>query len=217
MRTYEVPIIGQSKVDNKLIDINGQTIQSQKTLEEDLKEIGYKVKCRNEELKKEPFSFITSNEEKLAKELVASHLEELGFPRGTPCPPGVRLAVKVYVRPEEISVFTDENGERKAIYLPKSVSTSDRYKSWVGLVIAMGPDCYKGHLFEEPWLVRFARIFFDRWMPKRTKYPYCKVGDWVVFPRNEGTQIDYLGTPIQYILDSVVMDVVQDPRHVTRN
>ena len=217
MRTYEVPIIGQTKVEKKLVDLSGQTIQTQNTLEEDLKEIGYQVKSRNEELKKEPFSFINKHEERFAKEFVSEHLQELGFPKGTPCPPGVRLAVKVYVRPEEISVFTDDNGEKKAIYLPKSSMSNDRYRSWVGLVLAMGPDCYRGPRFEESWFVRLARVFFNRLMPKRTKYPYCKVGDWVVFPRNEGTQINYLGTPIQYILDDVVMDVVQDPRHVTRD
>jgi len=47
--------------------------------------------------------------------------------------------------------------------------------------------------------------------------PYCKLGDWVVFPRNSGgAQCNYMGNPIQYIFDDSLVGLLKDPRHVTR-
>lgn len=47
--------------------------------------------------------------------------------------------------------------------------------------------------------------------------PWCKVGDWIVIPRNEGTQVNYRGIPMQFIPDDKVLAIIEDPTHVTRD
>jgi hypothetical protein len=47
--------------------------------------------------------------------------------------------------------------------------------------------------------------------------PWCKIGDWVVIPRNEGTQINYRGIPMQIIPDDRPLAIIPDPTYVTRD
>jgi co-chaperonin GroES (HSP10) len=140
------------------------------------------------------FSFIEDHEEQEAKEFIEKHL---GFP--APRMAGYHMAVKIYVRPEDIHTFVDENtGETKSIYLPHTVTAHDKYRSCTALIVSMGPEAYKHERFKESG-------------------PWCKVGDWVVIPRNEGTQVNYRGVPMQFIPDDRVLAIVEDPTHVTRD
>lgn len=149
----------------------------------------------------EKFSFIEPHEEQEAKDFIEKHL---GFP--APRCVGWQMAVKIYIREEDIHEAKDESGKPILgadgkpikIYLPSSIRTGEKFISCVGLVVSQGPDCYKGERFKESG-------------------PWCKVGDWVMFPRHEGTQISYRGIPMFVINDDKVKMVVEDPTYVTRD
>lgn len=158
-------------------------------------------------------SFIEPHEEADAKVLIN---KLLGFEPPRVC--GWQMAVKIYIRPSEISEFIDENGNKKALYLPDSISAHDKFKNCVALVVSQGPECYTGPRFQEHWTLRAIRKIFGRCMKPSLKQPRCKVGDWVVFPRNGGGyQINYRGYAMQIINDDMVGMVVEDPTWVTRD
>lgn len=144
-------------------------------------------------------SFIEKSEEAEAKELITKHL---GF--DPPRMAGYHMAVKIYVRPEELTTFVDDKGETKKMYLPETVSALDKWRNCTALVVSQGPECYKTGRFKED----FEKGIDTRW---------CKVGDWVVIPRNEGTQVNYRGVPMQFIPDDRVLAIIEDPSHVTRD
>lgn len=158
-------------------------------------------------------SFIEDYEVDVAKKLIEEHL---GFE--APRVAGPFMAVKIFVRSNELSSFIDpETKEKKVFYLPESSTAHDKFRNCVGLVLSQGPEVYKGSRFQENWAIRFLRIFFNKIMPKCTKVAWSRVGDWVVIPRHEGVQVNYRGIPMQYIYDDRVMGVVEDPEHVTRD
>lgn len=140
----------------------------------------------------ECLSFIAPDEEVDAAKFIEEHL---GFPPPRTC--GYHLSVKVYIRGKDVKSFVDNNGNKTLIEIPDVVGVEDRYRSCTALVLSMGPDSYKGKRFEDSG-------------------PWCKVGDWIVIPRNEGTQLNYRGTIIQVIPDDRVLMVVEDPSHVTK-
>lgn len=146
-------------------------------------------------------SFIEPQEEEEACKFIEEHL---GFE--PPRPSGYHMAVKLYIRSEDVHQLKDENGnpildadgKPKYIAIPDSVTAHDKWRSCTALVVAQGPECYQSP--------RFMRTG-----------PWCKVGDWVVIPRNEGVQINYRGIPMQLIPDDRVLAVVSDPSYVTRD
>ena len=137
-------------------------------------------------------SFIESHEEQEAKDFIT---EQLGYEPPRPC--GYYLLVKLYIRPEEIKTITDDSGNEIKLYAPDSVRTEDRYRTVCALVLAMGDDCYKGENYAHSG-------------------PWCKVGDWVVIPRNEGTQIVYNEHPVHLIPDDRILMVIPDPAIVRK-
>lgn len=140
------------------------------------------------------YGYVEAWEEQTAIKLIEEHL---GFPR--PRVYGYNIIVKIYVRPSEIAEFTDPNtGEKKYIYAPETATARDKFVNCTGLVLAIGP-----------W------AFQDK--HKYGPEPWCRVGEWVVFPRNHGTQVNYRGVPIQYIPDDSLLGPVEDPEHVTRD
>lgn len=146
-------------------------------------------------------SFIETHEEQEARDFIEKHL---GFP--PPRMAGYHMAVKIYVREEDVHQLKDEEGnpilgaDGKPMYiaLPGTVTAHDKWRSCTALVVSMGPEAYKGERFKESG-------------------PWCKVGDWVVIPRNEGTQVNYRGIPMQFIPDDRVLAIIEDPTYVTRD
>jgi co-chaperonin GroES (HSP10) len=146
-------------------------------------------------------SYIEEFEVKEAYDLIVQHL---GFE--PPRPAGYHLVVKIYVREEDVcklkddegNDILDENGKPKYIALPSSVTTEDKYRNCTALVLAVGPDAYKGKRFENSG-------------------SWCRIGDWVIIPRNEGTQINYRGIPMQIIPDDRILAIIQDPAFATRD
>jgi co-chaperonin GroES (HSP10) len=157
--------------------------------------------------KKKGLSFINENEVEEAKEFVrkqlaiASGILDIKLPE----PSGYHMYVMIYIRPEEMKPLTDEkgsplldeNGNQKAIFLPSVVRAEDKYNHCTALVLSQGTEAYQGERF------------------KRSG-PWCRVGDWIVFPRNEGTQIIYRGIPMQIIPDDRCLGTVEDPSYITR-
>lgn len=138
-------------------------------------------------------SFIEPHEESEAQSFIEQHL---GYTAPKPC--GYYMLVKLYIRPEEMKKITREDGTEAILYAPDTVRAEDRYISTAALVLAMGPDCYKGERFKESG-------------------PWCKPGDWVIIPRNEGTQIIYNDNPVHLIPDDRIMMVIPDPAIVRRH
>ena len=66
-----------------------------------------------------------------------------------------------------------------------------------GLVIALGPDCYKDKK-------RFPGE------------PYCKEGDWVLMRSYSGTRFAIDGNEVRLINDDSVEAVVDDPRGISK-
>lgn len=110
---------------------------------------------------------------------------------GIPLPEmfGDFMAVKLYVRPEEIFTATTPEGKKIAFYLPESVRCFDKFRNCAALVIALGPAC---------------------------ESPSFRVGDFIIIPRNEGTQVNYGGTVLHLLKYDKVYGVIWSPECLTR-
>lgn len=180
-----------------------------------LKQYFNSIKTENEELRKRleeveatirgrkdnQCSLIETEEEKRAKDIVRA---QLGFE--PPRVSGFHMIVKVYTRDEDLVKLLNDDGtpmldpitgKQKSIIAPEVTKAEDKYRNCTGLVVAQGFDCYKGARF-------------------RLSGAWCKVGDFIVFPRNEGTQVMYRGLPMQYLPDDRCLGTVDDPSYVTR-
>lgn len=156
-------------------------------------------------------SFIEEYEEEEAKRLIA---EELGF---EPLRPNLwQVVVKVYVRPEDCREIVRDDGKKVSIYLPASETGRDKFVNCVGLVLSKGPQANKGKFFEEHWAMKTLRFIFGKWMPPSIYVTPFRVGDWVIFDRNAGPQINYRGVPITILEDKNIRAVVEDPIYVSR-
>jgi hypothetical protein len=107
------------------------------------------------------------------------------------------VIVKVYIRPEEISRFKTDDGRIVSLHAPLVYLANDRYSNFTALVLSVGEDCYKGDEYKESG-------------------PWCKPGDWVIIPRNEGNQYEYRDVTIQAIPEQAIYDVIEDPSYVER-
>jgi co-chaperonin GroES (HSP10) len=106
-----------------------------------------------------------------------------------PMPVGYRLLIALPQIEETL-------GEMK-ILKSKKMMHEERIMSTVGLVIDMGAQAYTD-------TTRFPNG------------PWCKVGDYVVFPSYSGTRVSVNGVEYRLMNDDSVEAVVADPRGVTR-
>jgi len=135
-------------------------------------------------------SYIDDSEESYAKEFIRS---QLGFePIDTI---NNQIAVKIYLRPEEISTIKTDDGRTISIYMPPMVNALDRFRSCVALVISVGKECYRDEKYAESG-------------------PYCKEGDWIMIPRNVGIQVNFRGVPVQLIPEDALYCVIGDPADI---
>ncbi len=83
------------------------------------------------------------------------------------------------------------------LLLPDNAIELDyEYRSTVGLVLNMGPEAYQGERF--------------------TQGPWCKVGDWVSFPRANGVQYRYDHALVLNVPDDKIINVIDNPKRITR-
>lgn len=106
-----------------------------------------------------------------------------------PIPVGYRLLVAL----PQIEETLGEMGLLKS----KKMMHEERIMSTVGLVIDMGNQAYTD-------TERFPNG------------PWCKVGDYVVFPSYSGTRVSVNGVEYRLMNDDSIEAVVTDPRGVTR-
>ena len=102
-----------------------------------------------------------------------------------PAPTGWRMLILPFKMNEKT---------KGGLYLGQDTLERQQVGSTCGLVLAMGPDCYKDKdRFQEPW---------------------CKVGDWVIFARYAGSRIEIDGGEVRLLNDDEVLATVQDPTDI---
>lgn len=109
-------------------------------------------------------------------------------------PVGYQLLIRVYV-PKTIKQIG-------GILLPdesiNKLNQDAKLTNLTGLVIKMAPGAYKDQ---------------DRY---QYTGPYCKIGDWVQFPRASGHSFAHNGLTSIYMTEDYVLGKVKDPRTITR-
>jgi len=147
-------------------------------------------------------SYIEPHEIKEAQALIEGNMK---FPMPRVC--GFNMLVKIHVREEDLYECKDKhgkpiigsNGRPVKIAIPPAIRASEKYRSCTALVLAQGPRCYTEEEYKESG-------------------PLCRVGDFIVFPRNEcrGSQFSYRGFPVQVITDKCVYQVIKCPTDIVR-
>lgn len=157
-------------------------------------------------------SFINKEEEEEAKKFI----EEEFLCGHRPRISGFYMALMVYERSEKI---LNEFGQETSLIYADETIKADKWRNCVGRVVLQGPDCYVGERFpfKENWFRTMIRPFFNRWMKPARQQPWCKVGDWVMFPRAEGTPVMFKGKPLVLIPDDRALIIVQNPTDITRD
>jgi len=145
-------------------------------------------------------SYIEDHEVEEANKVVADQMLALTGKAELPRPCGPWIAVKIYIRPEELKTITDDTGKTVTLYLPDQSRASDKWTNCVGLVVGMGPGAYTGQNADGS-----ARFPEGAW---------CRIGDFVVFPRYEGQVFMWRGVAMMLIYDDKVQMVVADPTEV---
>jgi co-chaperonin GroES (HSP10) len=140
-------------------------------------------------------SNIEPHEESLAKQFIDEQFIEMTGQPFDMRPAGYLVAVKIYIRPEELKTIKKEDGTEVTLYLPDTVRAEDKYSSVSALVCAVGPEAYQGEKFERSG-------------------PWCKVGDWILIPRYESTMVSYRGVAVALLPDDRVMAVISGPEDV---
>jgi co-chaperonin GroES (HSP10) len=140
-------------------------------------------------------SNIEPHEEELAKQFIDEQFIEMTGQPFDMRPAGYLVAVKIYIRPEELKTIKKEDGSEVTLYLPDTVRAEDKFSSVSALVCAVGPEAYQGEKFERSG-------------------PWCKVGDWILIPRYESTMVSYRGVAMALLPDDRVMAVITGPEDV---
>lgn len=146
-------------------------------------------------------AYVEPEEEATARDMIHQELKSLtGKDIEYPRPAGYYLTVKIFVRPEELSTVNGPDGKPVTIWAPPSVQRDDKYQSVSALVVAKGPQAYRGT--------------DARGNPKFPEGDWCRVGDWVVIPRYESHLVMFHGIALGFIPDDRILAVISDPRDV---
>jgi chaperonin GroES len=108
--------------------------------------------------------------------------EEIKLPK----PTGWRLLVLPFKMKEKT---------KGGIVLAETTLERQQVASQVGLVMAMGPDCYK-----------------DK--ERYSDGPWCKVNDWVMFARYAGSRIKIDGGEMRLLNDDEVLATIDSPEDI---
>ena len=103
-----------------------------------------------------------------------------------PKPTGWRLLVLPFKMKEKT---------KGGIVLAETTLERQQVASQVGLVMAMGPDCYK-----------------DK--ERYSDGPWCKVNDWVMFARYAGSRIKIDGGEMRLLNDDEVLATIDSPEDI---
>ena len=103
-----------------------------------------------------------------------------------PNPTGWRLLVLPY---------KGQGKTKGGILLTDEAIQEQSYTTVTGLVLKMGPDCYKDEN-------RFPNG------------PWCKKGDWIIFGRYAGSRFGIDGGEVRILNDDEIIAVVKDPEDI---
>ena len=130
---------------------------------------------------KEQSSILTPN-----NDLVGVKKSEKKEEGKVPQPTGWRLLVLPFKMKEKT---------KGGIVLAETTLERQQVASQVGLVMAMGPDCYK-----------------DK--ERYSDGPWCKVNDWVMFARYAGSRIKIDGGEMRLLNDDEVLATIDSPEDI---
>jgi hypothetical protein len=128
-------------------------------------------------------SFITPKERNTARSLIE---DSLGF--SLPVLKGREIAVKLWVREEDIILGVNPQGQEIRLTVPQTVYCEDSTHSCAGLVIGRGHHCPEDGV---------------------------QVGDFVLMPRYEGTSCVMHGVPVRLIALDKLYGVIRDPERIS--
>lgn len=102
---------------------------------------------------------------------------------------------------ETFEYVDPKTGEKikSSIIKADEAGAEDKFSECVGQVVHMGDEAYKTGKFSGG----------------NTK-PWCKLGDWVIVPRHDGTLVDYRGRPTMLVADDRIIGRTPDPVYVSR-
>lgn len=153
--------------------------------------------------------FVKKGDQKQVQELIKQRLGFEPMRLG-----GIWVKVELYNR-QNSTFVNPKTGEKTLIVVPELEHQRDKYTKCVGLVISKGPRAFREGVFEDPLSTRILRKFFGKFMKPSARKPTCEIGDWVVFPRHEGSLIGYRGVPCMIIPDDRIFGPVADPEFIT--
>ena len=131
-------------------------------------------------MEKEQSSILTPNNDLVGVE--KSKKEEPKLPK----PTGWRLLVLPFKMKEKT---------KGGLMLAETTLEKQQVASQVGLVMAMGPDCYK-----------------DK--ERYSDGPWCKVNDWIMFARYAGSRIKIDGGEMRLLNDDEVLATIDSPEDI---
>jgi len=128
-------------------------------------------------------SFIAPEERSQARYLIE---DSLGF--SLPSLKGREIAVKLWVREEDIILGLNPQGQEIKLTVPQTVYCEDSTHSCAGLVVKLGENCPDDSV---------------------------QVGDFVLMPRYEGTGCVMQGVPLRLISLEKLYGVIGDPQRIS--
>jgi|TARA_R110002012_G_scaffold9231_1_gene42558 chaperonin GroES len=138
---------------------------------------------------KEQSSILTTPKQKIEvpnNDLVGVKKSEKKEEGKIPKPTGWRIMVLPYKMKEKT---------KGGIVLAETTLEKQQVASQCGLVLAMGPQCYK-----------------DK--ERYPEGPWCKVNDWVMFARYAGSRIKIDGGEIRLLNDDEVLATIDSPEDI---
>jgi hypothetical protein len=152
--------------------------------------------------------WVQRDEVKLSRQKIK---EVLGFEPLPMC--GYYMAIVI-----QEEKYASIDGRRTNLLLGEKSLDEEKYRRVSGLVIAQGAQCYRGNLFYEHWVIKLLRkIVGKKILPiPDHKKPWCRVGDFVVFPRHEGQLVNYRGLPVMMVPDTKIYSPIEHPDYVRR-
>lgn len=99
------------------------------------------------------------------------------------------VLIKIYEVPEKT---------HGGIYLPDRTKDNAKYNAVVGMVLKLGPDCFKTGPFKD------------------SNEKGCEVGRWAVFSYKNPDKIDFNGVSFAFVYDDALKGFVKNPSKITR-
>ena len=101
-----------------------------------------------------------------------------------------------------VQLPTAEKVTKGGIHMPDDLVARETTASMLALVVAMGPQCYKGKTASGH--------------PRFPEGPWCKIGDCIIMKSYAGSRIKAYGNEYRIITDDTVQAVATNPNSIGR-